>query len=101
MNDLIKVRARIKYFKSDKGRQSPFLSGYRPAFTFNGARTILSGRINLIEKDSFAQGDIGEVEINFLKDMIDDNYFKVGQKFTFAEGFSPLGEGEITEVINV
>lgn len=101
MYDLIKVIARIEYKKNNGGRQSPFSSGYRPAFTFEGARTTLSGRIDLIEKNSFAQGDVGEVQITFIKGIIDDTYLKVGQQFTFAEGFKPIGEGEIITVLGI
>jgi hypothetical protein len=100
MSNLIKVLARIEYLATSKGRQGPFISGYRPIFTFVNARTKISGRIGLINKESFAQGETGLVELSFIKGVIDDSHFTVGKKFTFAEEPNVIGEGEIIEQIN-
>jgi translation elongation factor EF-Tu-like GTPase len=98
MADLIKVLAKIEYQISKEGRQGSFQSGYRPAFTFQNAPTKISGRIDLINKDTFIQGDIGIVDITFIKCILDETYFIVGEKFTFAEEPHQVGNGEIMEV---
>ncbi|HWB90842.1 MAG TPA: hypothetical protein VG605_03280 [Puia sp.] len=99
MSDTIKILAKIEFSSNETGRQTPFYSGYRPAFTFPNARTMLSGRIDLFDRKSFAKGEVGKVEITFIKGMINDEYFVVGQKFKFAEGLIPIGIGEIIEII--
>ncbi len=98
MVDLIKVLAKIEYQISKEGRQGPFQSGYHPAFTFQNAPTKISGRIDLINEDTFNQGDTRIVEISFIKGMLNEAYFKVGEKFTFAEEPYQIGKGEIMEV---
>ena len=99
MSDLIKVLARIEYLKSSKGRQGAIYSGYRPIFTFLNARTKLSGSIDLIDRESFVQGEIGLVKLSFVKGVIDAHHFTVGEKFTFAEEPTLVGKGEITEIL--
>ena len=99
MSDLIKVLARIEYLKTSKGRQGPIYSGYRPIFTFVNAQKKLSGSIDLMDKESFVQGDIGLVRLSFIKGVIEAHHFTVGEKFTFAEEPVPVGKGEITEIL--
>ena len=92
---MVKVRALIKLFK--KGRKTPFISGYRPLFSFiNEMKT--SGHISLIEKEEFYPGDVGEVQISFLNKKYLGDDFGIGKKITFSEGLDSLGEGEIIEV---
>ncbi|HWD88178.1 MAG TPA: hypothetical protein VG367_08630 [Mucilaginibacter sp.] len=59
-----------------------------------------SGKITLLNRDTFSPGDEGEVKITF----IDNNYlgsdFGRGKKFTFGEGAHILGEGKVLEIIN-
>ncbi|MFY0256504.1 hypothetical protein ACDQ55_21430 [Chitinophaga sp. 30R24] len=95
MVDLINILATIELFSDEQSRKTPFKSGYRPLFNFPGATTKISGSIKLIDMDSFSPGSKGDVEISFIKGMIDDSYFKSGVKFTFDEGGSVLGEGWI------
>ncbi|MVT10252.1 hypothetical protein [Chitinophaga tropicalis] len=95
MVELIKVLATIVLFSNEKSRKTPFISGYRPLFNFPNAKTKISGSIKLMGTSSFSPGSKGDVEITFIKGMIDDNYFKSGIKFTFDEGRDTLGEGEI------
>lgn len=98
MYDLIEVVAKIELFKGNTVRQIPFLSGYRPSFNFTNARTKISGKFDLIDKESFAPGETGVVKITFIKGMIDDTFFTKGVKFTFDEGLKvDLGRGEIME----
>ncbi|HEY9257460.1 MAG TPA: hypothetical protein VIP81_05750, partial [Chitinophaga sp.] len=82
-------------FLDNQSRRTPFNSGYRPLFNFPGARTKISGTIKLISSDYFPPGSKGNVEITFIKGMIDDSHFKAGTKFTFDEGRNILGQGEI------
>jgi len=95
MVDLINILATIELFSGEQSRKTPFKSGYRPLFNFPGATTKISGSIKLIGADYFSPGSKGNVEITFIKGIIDDSYFKTGMKFTFDEGRDILGEGEI------
>ena len=95
---MIKVKAKIKLYKTVSGRKTQFSSGYRPLFNFIPEMKT-SGQITLNDKEEFFPGDEGIVEIAFLnKDYLGNN-FGVGTKFTFGEGQEPLGEGEIKELI--
>ncbi|WP_343672469.1 hypothetical protein [Chitinophaga sp.] len=95
MVDLIKNFATIELFSDARLRKTPFRSGYRPLFNLPGATTKISGSIKIIGADYFYPGSKGNVEITFIKEMIDDGYCKTGVKFTFDEGRDILGEGEI------
>lgn len=95
MVELINILATIELFSDEQSRKTPFKSGYRPLFNFPGATTKISGSIKPIGSDYFLPGSKGNVEITFIKGMIDDSYFKAGMKFTFDEGRDVLGEGEI------
>jgi translation elongation factor EF-Tu-like GTPase len=101
MYQLIKVLANIELFKGENMRQFPFYSKYRPVFCFEGAKTRISGSIDLIgDIESFEPGASNVVHITFLKGIIDDAFFKKGQPFTFSEGGkSELGKGEILKII--
>ena len=89
----------IKLYKNEYGRKTSFITGYRPLFNFiEGMKT--SGQITLIDRNEFYPGDEGLVEITFLnKSYLGDN-FSEGIKFIFDEGRAPLGEGEVTEILN-
>lgn len=100
MYELIKIHASIKLFSGENMRQTPFNNKYRPAFEFPGARTKLSGRIDLIDREEFEPGSTGVVQVTFIKGMINDDYFRKGQTFYISEGGKyNLGEGEILEVL--
>ena len=97
---MIKIRAEIELFKSsDGGRRTPFRNGYRPIFDFSGARTKMSGRIDVIERDGLNPGEAGTAIVTFIKGMIDDSHFKVGEQFLFGEGVSLTGQGTIIEIV--
>jgi translation elongation factor EF-Tu-like GTPase len=98
MPDLIKIIAKIKLLAN--GRQTPFISGYRPLFNFNDAWSRVSGRIDLINMDQFEPGKEGQVYVTFIKGMIDNDIFVAGQRFTFGENEQSLGEGEIVRVVD-
>lgn len=95
MVELINILATIELFSDKQSRKTSFRSGYRPLFNFPGAITKISGSIKIIGADYFSPDSKGDVEITFIRGMIDDKYFKVGVKFTFDEGRGILGEGEI------
>ena len=100
MYDKIKVLAHLELFNGEHMRRTPFVSKYRPAFYFPGAKTKISGRIDLTDRESFEPGTSGVVQVTFIKGMISDNYFRAGQSFTISEGGKhDLGKGEILEVV--
>ncbi len=95
---MIRVRANLKLYRSDRGRKTSFTNGYKPLFNFI-TEMKTSGQITLKDKHEFFPGDEGIVEIGFLnKDYLGSN-FGIGTKFTFGEGSEPLGEGEVKEII--
>jgi hypothetical protein len=95
---MIKVNARIRLTKGDDGRKTPFVSGYKPLFSFISDMKT-SGKIILKEQLDFFPGDEGIVEIVFL----DRNYlgpnFGIGSTFIFGEGRGTLGDGTIIELL--
>ena len=93
MYELLQTRAEIRFLDMPNGRKTPFRSGYRPLFNFTDVGTKISGRIDLIEQETFSVGMKGVVNITFIKGMIDDIHFKTGVKFTFDEGTEIFGEG--------
>ncbi len=95
---MIKIKAKIKLFKSDVGRRTAFTTGYRPLFNFIKEMKT-SGQITLNDRQEFLPGDEGIVEIEFLsKEYLGDDFEK-GRKFTFDEGIEVLGDGEVLEII--
>lgn len=101
MSKLITIIAKIELFAGEYMRKTPFVSGYRPVFDFVGARTKISGKIDLLDMNLFYPGSSAKVQISFNKDMISDSHFKIGETFTFGEGVLPLGKGEIINVLNI
>ena len=100
MYDKIQILAQLKLFSGENMRRTPFVSTYRPIFEFEGARTKISGRIDLIGMNSFEPGTENTVYVTFLKGMISDDNFRKGRTFKISEGGKyNLGEGEILEVL--
>ena len=100
MDEVIKITAKIDLFSGQNMLQKPIFSNYRPAFYFAGALTKLSGKINLIDRDSFLPGTSAIVQVTFIKGIISNDYFRKGETFTISEGGEyNLGKGEILEVI--
>jgi len=93
---MIKIRAKIILYKA--GRKTPFASGYRPMFNFIHEMKT-SGKIQLLDKGNFFPGDEAEVEIVFLNKQYLGTNFQKGTKFTFDEGHTLLGEGEVMEIL--
>ena len=95
---MIKVKAKIKLYKGEKKRRTPFSKGYRPLFQFI-KETKTSGLISLLNQEYFIPGEEGVVEISFLRKEYLGQDFNVGKSFKFYEGIEPLGEGEIIEIL--
>jgi len=95
---MIKVKAKIKLYKSDVGRKTAFANGYRPLFNFIKEMKT-SGQITLRDRVEFIPGDEGIVEIDFLNKEYLGIDFGRGKKFTFDEGIKVLGDGEILEIV--
>lgn len=101
MYKLVKVLANIELFIGENMRQTAFSSGYRPVFDFVNTKTKISGKIDLINMDTFVPGMSGIVEITFIQGMISDDYFKRGETFKISEGGKySLGKGQILELIS-
>lgn len=97
---MIKIKARIRLFKGDLGRRTPFTNGYRPLFNFiKGMKT--SGQIILKDRQEFLPGDEGIVEIEFLNKEYLGDEFKKGKEFTFDEGIDILGNGQVLEILKI
>jgi translation elongation factor EF-Tu-like GTPase len=101
MDELITIITKIELFSGEKMRKTPFVTGYRPLFDFVGAKTKISGSIDLININLFSPGMSEIVQIRFIKGVINDAHFKVGETFAFGEGGNHLGKGEILEVIEL
>ncbi len=95
MQDLIKVKAKVELFEGELLRKKPFATNYRPIFTFVGAKTKISGSISLLDRNLFYPGSTAIVFITFLKGMLPDTYFRIGEHFNFSEGLNDIGKGEI------
>ncbi len=93
------VKARMKLYKKETGgRKTPFVTGYRPIFSFTNQKMKTSGQIILINKEDFKPGEEAEVKIRFLSKFLEEN-FQAGVRFTFEEGGEALGEGKINEIL--
>lgn len=92
------AKAIVRLYKKERGRKTPFNSGYRPIFSFTGKETKTFGQITLIDREEFYPGDEGEVEIKFLSKFLAEDFCK-GRTFIFSEGEEPLGEGIINEML--
>ncbi len=75
MRELIQISAKIKLFKGANATQTPFITGYRPLFNFKNANTKISGRIELVDRSTFAPGDTGIVKVSFVMGIIDFNNY--------------------------
>jgi translation elongation factor EF-Tu-like GTPase len=95
---MIKVKAKIKLYKGECKRETPFKTGYRPHFKFDGGMKT-SGSITLVNQEHFLPDEEGVVEINFVNRESLGQSFGVGKSFYFYEGEEPLGEGQVLEFL--
>jgi GTPase len=73
------------------------MSGYRPLFDFLPTMKT-SGQITLLDRTEFKPGEEGEVEIAFgHKQLLGE--LRVGTPFTFGEGSTLVGEGEVQAIL--
>ena len=93
---VLTVRAFIRLYSGVGCRQSPFTSGYRPMFNFIPDMKT-SGAITLLDRVAFSPGEVGEVEMAFLRSAYLGR-MGAGTRFPFGEGGVPLGEGEVMEL---
>jgi len=98
---VIKVIASIDYLKNGMERQLPIVSGYCPAFSFQSAPAKIPGKIDLIDRTSLPPGNTGLAEVTFVKGLLDDGYFTVGEGFVISDEPYFIGKGEITQVISI
>ena len=98
MINKIFVVAHLELFAGKNMRKYEFKSGYRPAFEFKGAKSLQSGSITLLDRESLHPGNSAIVQITFLQGIIEDAFFKKGNIFTFREGEYVLGKGEIINI---
>ena len=83
---MIKIKAYIKLSEGEGKRNTPFISGYRPLFTFI-EKSMTSGSIELIDRDQFLPGEEGEVYIRFIFSELLGANFGVNTPFLFGEGY--------------
>jgi hypothetical protein len=86
---MIKIIAELKLYVGKNKRQTPFTSGYRPAFSIL-EDTLTSGMINLLDRKEFYPGDQGIVEIKFIH--IETNEIERLKTYYFYEGENVFGE---------
>ena len=95
---MVNVLAKIRLYVGV--RKTPFKSGYRPLFNFIPEMKT-SGQISFInDRTSFSPGEEGIVKILFGNEQYLGNDFGIGKKFTFGEGGTNIGEGEIIDIYN-
>ena len=80
--------------ESDGGRKSPFFSGYRPQFRFDGRDNDCS--ITLLNGDQLGGGETGMVALSFYRPELQSGRFSIGSAFAIAEGARVVGRGRIT-----
>jgi hypothetical protein len=98
MSTLIKIIALMELFEGEQMRKTPFISGYRPHFRFEGSSERFSGKIVLDNSKEFLPGTKKRVQV-FFKRTLNVRLLQIGKPFTIDEnGIIILGEGEILEI---
>ena len=96
---MVRIRATIRLYEGAGYRQSSFSSGYRPLFNFIPEMKT-SGHIILLDRLECAPGEEARVGVTFLSGAF-LGQLCVGTRFTFGEGREPLGEGEVTQLLEL
>ena len=102
---MIIVKARV-FMKAtnEGGRQTGFVSGYRPDHVFelptedSKGLTAYIGDILFEEQKLFEHGETQIVTVRFLRTPQVEKYIKVGQKWFINEAARTIGFGEILEI---
>jgi translation elongation factor EF-Tu-like GTPase len=97
---MITTICRIELYSFEKGRKAPFQSGYRPLFDFPNVQSKISGKIDLINTNSFSPGMSDIVKISFIEGIINMQNLIAGTRFSYSEGLQALGEGEVLEIVS-
>ena len=82
--------------ESDGGRRSPFFSGYRPQFFFDGVHNDCV--ITILNGDEMGGGDSGPVALTFFRPELQSGRLAVGDTFCIAEGARVVCRGTITRI---
>ncbi len=95
---MIRIRAKIRL---NHVRKTPFGDGYFPLFNFDSESKV-GGKIFLIDRNEFAPGETGTVEIRFPEgaEQYLGESFSVGTTFTFDEGTpTSIGDGTVEAIL--
>lgn len=100
---LIHVRAKLTMKPtSEGGRETGFISGYRPnhVFEYKNEKLVntIIGDIQFDHKKLIMPGETNEVTVRFLFHMPIEKYLNIGRKWWIHEGEKVIGEAEILEV---
>lgn len=96
---MMTVRARIRMLSTEEGgRHTPFISTYRPNFSF-GARHNQDGQILLLDRQQMPPGAQGDVHIRFVIDLERRPAPAVDALFVIREG-KIVGEGIVLEIVS-
>lgn len=87
-------------YKSEGGRKTPAISGYRPQIKFEFDETQTSGKQRFIDRKFVFPGDKVNAEINILSVDHFANKLEEGMKFEFREGSVVIGKGKILTIVN-
>ena len=98
---LLTVKAILKLKSTEEGgRQTGFISGYRPnhAFEYNDKGQLLQtyiGDIVFQDKPTIEPGEEREVTVRFLMNQPIEKYLNKGRVWWIHEGDSQIGQAEI------
>ena len=84
--------------ESDGGRRTPFSSGYRPQFRFDGRDNDVV--ITILDRDQLSGGETGAVALSFRVPELQAGRFSIGDDFCIAEGARVVCRGTITKIID-
>jgi len=103
---IIKVKALLKMKTTESGgRETGFISGYRPNHVFEYAepgqlkRTYI-GEIQFDDQPIIEPGEIKEVTVRFLIDQPLEKYLNIGQVWWIHEGLKIIGDAKIIDIID-
>ena len=87
-------------YKSEGGRKTPAISGYRPQIKFEFDEMQTSGQQQFIGRKFVFPGDKVNAEINILSVDHFANKLEEGMEFEFREGSVIIGKGKILTIVN-
>lgn len=101
--ELVHVRAKLSLKSTEEGgRQTGFISGYRPnhVFEYRNGKLLNTfiGDIRFEHQKLFMPGETHEVLVRFLFHLPIENYLTIGRKWWIHEGANVIGEAEILDI---